>query len=732
MGRIMIRHALPGRVRYEVPAIRFQKHICKALSSHLEALPAVKAVKVSHLTASVLVNYRSGSATANFFRQVIGNYLNHLAGIASEAAATSITGRVSVPYCHSTALQQRVKEPVIVSIPVQAVQVALSGMVLLCMALKQLVGKQAVKRGGGLFNLSSVTTILAGYPIFRSGIVDTIREKKLNNDLLISTATLVALAMGEGLTALTVVWLVNLSELFKTITMDRSRRAIGELLKNKQEQAWLLVDGTQVSVPVEKLRSGNVVVVHTGDKIPVDGRVITGTAAVNQSPITGESDLAYKQLNDQVYAGTVVEQGSISILAEKVGDATALSRIIHLVEEASNKKAPIYNLAEAYSLRIVPLSFLLASMVFLFTRDIYRTMSILIVACPCAAGLSTPTAISAAMGNAASRGILIKGGCYLEAAGKLDTVFFDKTGTLTEGRPEVSTYISLDDSYTPDQILTLAAAGEKHTNHPLALAVLNKARERRQKIPDYQDKEIIVGKGLKVLVNDEPILIGNSRLMKEENIDISKTLELKKEMHLRGESIIHVSRQAKIIGLIGIRDKLREQSKQAIHALKSAGVKEIGLISGDNAYCAKAVGCELELTDVWHDMLPEDKVGIIMLKQKQGRVVAMVGEGINDSPALATADIGIAMGVKGTDVAVESADVVLAGDDPAKVAQLVELSRKTMQVIHQNFAFAMGANALGISLGALRLISPFTAALLHNASTLAVVINSARLIKYGK
>jgi len=375
---------------------------------------------------------------------------------------------------------------------------------------------------------------------------------------------------------------------------------------------------------------------------------------------------------------------------------------------------------------------LAASLVFLVTRDIHRTMTILIVACPCAAGLATPTAISAAMGNAASRGILIKGGCYLEAAGRLDAVLFDKTGTLTEGKPEVSSYVSLDERFTPEQILALAAAGEMHTNHPLAVAVISKAQEVKENIPHYQHKELIIGKGLNVTVNDETIFIGNNRLMQEENIDYANGLHFAREMSLRGESVIYVGYDRKLIGLIGVRDKLRKQSNNAISQLKEIGVKEIGLISGDNDDCARAVGRGLGLDHIWSNMLPEDKVKVVQEKQRKGKIVAMVGEGINDSPALAAADIGIAMGVKGTDVAVESADVVLAGDDPVKVAQLVQLSRYTMRVIRQNFAFAIGANALGITLGTLKIISPFLAALVHNASTLAVVLNSARLLKYGK
>lgn len=730
MDCVKIKHQLPGRVRFYVPAIRRNKLLSKDLYTSLKVLQqSVLYCHVNPSTGSVLLYYHPDKITVKQLADSIGFQLNNLY-LEKDVAAAS-TEAVAVLNIKKAG-SKRNHDPEDLPIPVQIAQVTISGVVLLALAVKQLLGKSGAAHAGSKLNIASVTTAVSAYPIVKSGVSGLINEKELNNDLLISVATGVALLMGEGLTALVVVWLVNLSTLLQSYTLDRTRRAIGDLLDNKNEQAWLLVDGTQVSVPVENLKPGDVVVVYQGGKIPVDGKVCSGSAAVNQAPITGESMPVYKQIGEEVYAGTIVDQGSIQITAEKVGDKTALSRIIHMVEEASNKKAPIQNIADRYTNKIVPMSLLLASLVFLFTRDIYRTMTILIVACPCAAGLSTPTAISAAMGNAASRGILIKGGCYLETAGKVDTVLFDKTGTLTEGRPEVSSYVSLDDKYTPEQILALAAAGEKYTNHPLAVAVVNKALEVQQEIPECDNKEIIVGMGIKGTVNNELVLIGNHRLMQQENVAKASDWQLVKQMSNLGESIIYVAQQDKLIGLISVRDRLRSQSKRAVKNLKSTGVKNIGMISGDNTHCANAVGQRLNIDEVWSNMMPEDKVKVVQEMQRRGKVVAMVGEGINDSPALAVADIGIAMGVKGTDVAVESADVVLAGDDPVKVAQLVQLSRRTMKTIHQNFAFAIGANALGITLGTLRIISPFTAAILHNASTLAVVLNSARLVGYQR
>lgn len=732
MDYIKIKHSLPGRVRLNVPFLKNKKRLCHRLETYLKNLPDIRNSEVNSLTGSILIYYHPKRSSSRSLLSVTGNYLNRLMGYRSKVAATSSGEQVPLPFCHDKGIPTKTMQPAELPIPLQAAQVTLGGIVLLALTAKKFLGKHGPGHSGKLFNLCSITTLFAAYPILRSGISGLILERRLNNDLLISVATLVALIMGEGITALVVVWLVNLSELLQSYTLDRSRRAIGELLTSKNEQAWLLVNGTQVAVSAESLKTGDIVVIHAGGKIPVDGKVISGTAAVNQAPITGESLPVYKHQGDVVYAGTVVDQGSIHVYSEKVGDKTALARIIHLVEEASTRKAPIQNLADSYSNRIVPISFLLAALVYLITRDIHRTMTILIVACPCAAGMATPTAISAAMGNAASRGILIKGGCYLEAAGRLDTVLFDKTGTLTEGRPEVNTYASLDDRYSPEQILALAAAGEMHTNHPLALAVIRKTHELKEEIPRYQEKELLIGKGLRVSVNGEQILVGNNRLMQEEKIDLDNAEQFAKAMSSRGESIIFVARKQRLIGLIGVRDTLRKQSTFAIHQLKATGVKDIGLISGDNSDCAKSVGRGLGLSSVWSNMLPEDKVKVVQEKQRKGLMVAMVGEGINDSPALAAADIGIAMGVKGTDVAVESADVVLAGDDPVKVAQLIQLSRRTLQVIHQNFAFAIGANALGITLGTLKIISPFTAAVLHNASTLAVVINSTGLITYKR
>ena len=595
---------------------------------------------------------------------------------------------------------------------------------------RAILGPSAIANSSLVLNLSAWTTIIAGYPIFRSG-VDALHGKRINNDLLITVATLTSLLLRESFTGLVVVFLVNLSSLFQTITVSRSRTAIRALLaNNKEERVWVLRQGVEVDLPLEAVIVGDIVVVQTGGKILVDGKVINGEGSVNQASITGESLPVFKNPGDDVFAGTIVESGNIYIEATKIGDDTALARIIHLVEEAQTHRAPIQNIADRFSERFVPFSFFLSLSVFIATKDIKRAMAMLIIACPCAVGLSTPTAVSAAMGNAARNGILIKGGNYLEIAGSIDTVLFDKTGTVTEGRPKVSRIVSLHEEYMPEDVLSLAASGEMHSNHPLAGAVVQKAREMELVIPEHTDDEIIIGHGIKVMIDGTPLLVGSGHWMDDMRISRKQADFEAERMKNMGETVLFVAREDILIGLIGIVDNLKHHAKEAIDILMSEGVLKTGLLSGDHYDSVAVVGRKLGIEDIYSDLMPEDKVAIVHSLQAQGCRVAMVGEGVNDAPALAAADVGIAMGTLGTDAAIETAPVVLAGDNPVKVAQLIVLSQRTTEVIHQNFFFAVGINSLGILGGAMSWITPLTGALLHNLSTLGVVINSSRLLFY--
>ncbi len=575
---------------------------------------------------------------------------------------------------------------------------------------------------------TNIITLLTAVPILRSGLEALLLQRRLNNEFLIASATLLSLLLKEGLTGLVVVWLVNLSTLAETLTIDRSRKAIRAMLEGNEKHAWIVEGGQERRIPIKQLQPNDIVSVKIGAKIPVDGLITEGEAVVNQAALTGEPIAVYKRRGDQVLAGSTIEQGTLYICAEKVGDQTSVARIIHLVEQASHAKAPIQKTADRYSSKIIPASFLLAFIVFLLTRDIRRTMTILIVACPCAAGLATPTALSAAIGNAASRGILVKGGRYLEDAGRVNCLLFDKTGTLTEGKPAVSKVISLHPSYNRNAILTLAAAAEANANHPLAAAIKEAAAQEGIVLPCLPNSEMAIGRGVKAIIDGVPIYVGNSRYLRELTIPVPP---LGMDDLEQTATLVYVASGRQVIGAIAIEDALRPNALTAIRRIRAEGITDIGLVTGDSGAVAQETARRLGIERVWSGMLPEDKFSLVQTLQQQGSIIGMVGDGVNDSPSLALANVGVAMGVGGADAAIDTAGIVLREDNPEKIVEVVRLGKRSLTVIRQNFLFAIGANIIGLGLGTAKLISPFWAAVLHNASTLAVVMNSTRLLSYS-
>ncbi|MDW7674054.1 MAG: heavy metal translocating P-type ATPase [Bacillota bacterium] len=727
--RIETVHALSGRIRIRVKGLKGNPYFARSLEKTFKRKNNIFSVKANSQTGKALIIFNPSKISIDELQAELSLAIAQIFRIVAPVQLKKY--RDEKLQLTNKKTSNKIFEPEDLPISTQVAYVLGAGLVIILLILARLFKGRLFWTGSPKLHwLAGLTSVLTGYPIFRSGIESLIKAKKLNNDLLISTATIVSLALKESITGLVVVWLVNLSSLFQTLTLDRSRKAIKKMLQGKEEMAWVEIDGAIISIPVESLKVGNTVVCNLGDKIPVDGQIIDGTGAISQAVITGESMPITKEVGEKVFAGSIVEQGTIKIRAEQVGADTSLARIIHMVEEASETKAPIQNIADKYSEKIVPISFGLAALIFLLTRDFKRSMTMLIVACPCAAGLATPTALSAAMGNAAANGILIKGGSYLEKVGETDIVLFDKTGTLTEGKPTVAQVISLSKRYLEEHIVQIAATVEAQTNHPLAKAIVNKAEELRVSLLTVENKETMVGQGVKAIVEAEEIIIGNQQMMEDHNVNLYRGKAKAAKLNLLGQTALFLAKNRILIGIIGITDKIRAESKHAITELRHSGIDTIGLITGDTRETAEIVGGELGVDRIWASTLPEGKVDIVKAYQGQEKIVTMVGEGVNDSPALAIADVGIAMGAGGTDVAIESADVVLAGDNPNKIPALIRLSNDTMEIIRQNFIFAVGINAIGLFLGAGKLISPLLAAILHNLSTFGVVVNSTRLLNY--
>jgi manganese/zinc-transporting P-type ATPase C len=581
------------------------------------------------------------------------------------------------------------------------------------------------------FAITGLATLVSGYSFFRGAWDSLTRRGNLTTDALVSSATVASLALGESGTALIVIWLLNLGEYLENRMLQRARRAIRALLESEQKEVWLVSGDVEISRPVDSIRVGDVIAAHAGERLLVDGEVIAGSGTLNEAPITGESMPVIRSLGDRVYAGTLVLAGELKVRVVQVGARTAIGRLIQRVEEAEQLRAPIHTSGEQFAKVLVPASFLLAGGVLAVTGEAYRALTMLLVACPCAAGLATPTAISAAIGNGARRGILIKGGAHLEALAQVDTVAFDKTGTLTMGLPAVERIISLDERYSAEQLLSLAASGELHSQHPLAVAVSHHARDREVVIPPHETCEMHIGRGVHADWEGNCVLVGSQKLLSQFNVEVPpEAQELYARHSTAGETVMYVTHQSRVIGLIGVRDKIRSEAASTIRRLRSDGVKHVLMFTGDSEESASSVAQPMGLSE-WHSrMLPEEKYELIRRLTAERNRVAVIGDGINDAPALALADVGIAMGSAGSDVAIEAADIALAGDNIRLVGTTLMLSRQTLRIIRQNYAIAVGVNAGGIVVSALGAINPFIAAALHNLSTLLVVLNSSRLLAY--
>lgn len=574
-------------------------------------------------------------------------------------------------------------------------------------------------------------TVFTGYPFLR-GALRSVGSGKLGTDALVSAATVASLILRENVVALTVLWLLNIGEYLQDLTLRRTRRAISELLRGNQDTAWVrLPDGPEVQVPIDTLQIGDDVVVHDHVAIPVDGEVVEGEAVVNQSAITGENLPVSVTAGAHVHAGSVVVRGRLVVRAEAVGNQTTIGRIITRVEEAQHDRAPIQTVGENFSRRFVPTSFVVSALTLLVTGDVRRAMTMLLIACPCAVGLSTPTAISAAIGNGARRGILIKGGSHLEQAGRVDAIVFDKTGTLTVGRPVVTNIVSLHKDWEPEQVLAYAASSEIHSRHPLAEAVIRSTEERHISIPPHEECEVLVGLGMRTWADGRTLLLGSPGLLRAEKVKVSKKAqEWVDRLRRQAETPLLLAVDGALVGLISLRDEVRPDAAEVLNQLRDSGVRRIVMLTGDHPDIAEVVADELGIDEWRAEVMPEDKLEVVRRLQDEGYVVGMVGDGVNDAPALAAADIGIAMGLAGTDVAVETADVALANDNLYRLLDVRDLGARAVDVIRENYGMSIAVNAAGLLIGAGGALSPVLAAILHNASSVAVVANSSRLIRY--
>ncbi|CCQ95417.1 putative cadmium-transporting ATPase [[Clostridium] ultunense Esp] len=582
---------------------------------------------------------------------------------------------------------------------------------------------------GNIFMISAA--IVAGLPIMKNALV-ALRYKILGIDALVSLAVIGAMFLQEYWEAAAVTFLFMLGDYLESKTLEKTRSSIKSLLDLAPDIARVIRNGVEVEISPDEVVEGDIVVVKPGEKIAVDGTIIEGNAYINQAAITGESIPVDKTEEDTVFSGTIIESGYLKIKADRVGDDTTFARILEMVEEAQDKKARTQKFLEVFSRYYTPAIIILAALLFLFTKDLVLSLTLLVIACPGALVISTPVSIVAGIGNGAKHGVLVKGGEIMEKLGKIKVLAFDKTGTLTEGKPKVTNVKAFN--IDEEELLKITAIGESYSEHPLARAIIEAYEERYGELRESpEEAEIITGQGLKVKIEGKKYLIGNRKLLAENSVNIREEEEnYVKSEEAHGQTVVIVSDMEKVLGTISIADTVREDAKELIMNLKKQGIEKVVMLTGDNKRAASAISEELGIDEYYAELLPEEKVQALEKLQEKFGATAMVGDGVNDAPALASADLGIAIGGAGTDVAMETADVVLMSNEIKRLSYAIGLSRATVRNMKQNiyFAIIVAAALLAGVLGKVVFLS--SGMLIHEISVLLVIVNAVRLLGYGE
>ena len=562
------------------------------------------------------------------------------------------------------------------------------------------------------------------YSLAKTGLLNLIHEHKIGTEIFVTVATLVAVLGGETVAGAVLMVIILIAEFIAELNTDRARASIKSLIGSVPQIALVRGAEGERSVPIAELRVGDVVLVRAGERIPVDGKIVEGEASVNEASITGESLPKEKNVGAAVFAGTIVEAGALDVQTEKVGSDTTFGRIIALVEGAEAEQAPVQKLADKVASWLIPIVFIFLIVVYLVTHSVRTIVTLMIFTSPAELGLATPLVMIAAIARAARSGILVKGGIYLESLAKVNVMVFDKTGTLTANKPKVVRVELRDGAVSESELLRLAAAADRRSAHPLAEAVVEYAARQNIAVPEADAYEQLRGRGVKATVSGKAVLVGNPALLRENGVALFDAAET------GGETPVHVAVDGKLAGIIFIADTLRPGAREALEQLKATGVKRIVMLTGDNAATAQAVASGLGVDEVHADLLPEDKVAIIAKLQQQGYRVAMIGDGINDAPALARADVGIAMGGGGTQAALEAADIALMTDDLSKIVSARAIARRAYRTIQENLFVGVGVvHGLGITAALLGWIGPIEAAILHLGPDILVFLNSVKLLR---
>ncbi len=575
--------------------------------------------------------------------------------------------------------------------------------------------------------LALVATLFGGYLRFLSGFRD-IWHRKITVNVFVTVALIATMAVGQFLSAALIVFIMAVVGAFESYTLDKTKKNIRSLLNFAPKMANVRRGLEEVTIPAAEVQIGDIVVIRPGERVPIDGIVVTGASSVNQAPITGESIPVEKVPGSEVFSATMNETGHLEVRTTRVGEDTTLARIVHLVEGAQGTRAPIQGIADRFTTYFLPTVLVIGVIGYLLSKDVLVFVSILLVACPCAFAIATPTAVTAGISNMARRGILIKGGNFLELTGKLDTLLVDKTGTFTIGKPAVVEVIARP-GYREEDVILLAATGEKFSEHPLVRAILETAQTRHIPVPDPVEFKSETGMGITARSGERNLIVGKPEFLELKGIKLNEEIRgiVTKQTGM-GRTLILVASDDTIAGMIAIADEIRPGTTEAVSALKGMGVKNITMLTGDNENVAKAVTTAIGIDGYQANLLPEQKLEAVSQLQEKGQLVGMIGDGINDAPALAKADVGVAMGASGTDVAIETADVTLMKDDLWQFVDFVWMSQKVIRRIKINIGLSMVYNAIGLLLGVQALLTPITATIYQEAGCISVVLSSTLLL----
>ena len=718
-------HRLRGRIRIKSKAF---KYIGNSLKSEIEKqllqVRYIENVEISLITGTILIYFEDISLSDQNLISLIQNTLNsHIFEICKNEKIEK-----SSKYVIERKLQEETPGEIIKKIITTAGLLGYN----LFFKSKQEVVATGIRR---FLNYNTLSTLALAMPVLKNGINSLVKNKRPNADTLSSSAIISSILLGKESAALTIMFLEEVSELLTVYTMEKTRGAIKDMLSVGESYVWKEISEDNVKrVPIEEIQKDDIIVVQTGEKISVDGKIIKGEALIDQSSITGEYMPLKKSEGETVYAGTIVKNGNISILAEKVGDDRTVSRIIKLVEDANFNKADIKHYADTFSAQLIPLNFILAGIVYASTRSITKAMSMLVIDYSCGIRLSTAVAFSAAINTAAKNGILVKGSNFIEELSKAETVIFDKTGTITEGKPKVQSIEVFDNSMSENEMIGLAGAAEEQSSHPLATAIMTEIKDRGIEIPKHSKIKTVVSRGVETKVGKgkeaKVIRVGSKKYMLENNVNLTAAIDAERGIISRGEIGLYIAQDDKIIGLIGVSDPPRENIKKAINRLRNYGVDDIVLLTGDLRQQAETIASRMSIDRYESELLPEDKAKNILKFQSKGSNVIMIGDGVNDAPALSYANVGVALGSTRTDVAMEAADITITQDNPLLVPGVIGLSKNTVKTIKENFAMVIGLNTFALVLGATGILAPIYASVLHNSTTILVVLNSLKLLKY--